>query len=134
MVKYIEIADDCNIFELTAQISLISEEYKIDKKDIHITSMCDVGSYESSSLCASFDGIVKKSEKEMQTELKERIQKCAYQLIYKEMIAAGFNRVGFNSSYLRKFEDTSVAEMIQSKDYERLIDYYSLYFDEKSQQ
>lgn len=130
-LKYIEIADDYNIFELTDRIAAISKEYNVDKKDIYITSISEVGSYEgSSSLCASFKHIIKRSTKEIEDELKARISRNAYQIIYKEMISVGFNRIGFNSSYLEKFADTSVAEMIKSKDYERLVDYYSLYFDE----
>lgn len=133
-IKYIDIAEDYNISELTDRIMAISMEYNVDKKDIRINSISEVGSYEnenSSSLCASFKMNIKKTEKEMGDELKAKVSSHAYQIVREEMIANEFSRIGFSSNYLKPFEDTSVLEMIKSEDYSRLIDYYSLFFNEK---
>lgn len=40
----------------------------------------------------------------------------------------GYKRKGFNSGLLRQFDDTTVYDMYINKDFDRLVEYYSLYF------
>jgi len=52
----------------------------------------------------------------------------AWAFIYDALIKNGYKRVGFNSGRLKEFNDTTVYEMYSSKDFDRLIKYYSLSF------
>lgn len=130
-IKYIELSNGSNIFDLADEISSIAKEYDINKENIYIASVSEVGSYDSSSsLSASFETLIKKSEKEIGLEFETRISSYAYQILYKKMTEAGFKRVAFDTSLLKDFKDTSVAQMIKSKDHSRLVVYYSLYYNE----
>jgi len=40
----------------------------------------------------------------------------------------GYKRTGYNSGLLKQFDDTTVYDMYISKDFDRLVKYYSLPF------
>ena len=48
--------------------------------------------------------------------------------ISKLLTANGYKRVGFDSSLLKYFTDTTVYDMYIDKDYDRLVEYYSMSF------
>ena len=50
--------------------------------------------------------------------------KCLYDLLTKN----GYKRVGYNTGLMKQFDDTTVYDMYMSKDWDRLMEYYSLSF------
>ena len=72
---------------------------------------------------------------EVPTTDKDKLDYCnkaferyAWKAIYDSFISEDYKRVGFNSSLLNDFKDTTIYGMYMDKDYDRLFDYYSLYF------
>lgn len=63
------------------------------------------------------------------TQYKRRLfNNIAFKKVYNSLILNGYKRVGFNSGLLKEFNDTTVYDMYITKDFNRLVKYYSLYF------
>lgn len=80
-------------------------------------------------LSVYFDTIVSKTKNEIENEMKSIIERKSYRIIYDNMIKNGFKRVGFNSKLLKNFNDTNVYEMIKNNELNKLVSYYSFWFD-----
>lgn len=59
---------------------------------------------------------------------KDKFSTIAFPIVFKHITNNGYKRKGFNSGLLRQFEDTTVYDMYINKDFDRLVEYYSLYF------
>lgn len=66
------------------------------------------------------------TEEDKTAFVKERFQYVAWSLVYKTLTEKGYKRQGFNTSLLKSF--ASVYEMYTNKEFDRLAEYYSLYF------
>lgn len=64
----------------------------------------------------------------------KRFTGIAWQFIYKSLTNEGYKRNGFNSGLLKRFDDTTVFDMYINKDFDRLVEYYSLSFSKEEGQ
>lgn len=60
---------------------------------------------------------------------KKRFTNLAFKYIYDLLISKGYKRIGFNSSLLKEFKNTTIYDMYMNNDHDRLVKYYSLYFN-----
>ena len=59
---------------------------------------------------------------------RDKFSSIAFKLVYDLLIKNGYKRVGYSSSLLKQFDDTTVYDMYINKDFDRLVKYYSLPF------
>ena len=59
---------------------------------------------------------------------KKRFTNIAWNFVYNSLINNGFKRVGFCSSLLKEFDNTTIYEMYLAKDFDKLVKRYSLSF------
>ncbi len=122
ITKIVEIEDGQNLKTLTETVSEISKEYNIDVDKIYIGIDQD---YDGGKFCAYFDLEVDKTSKEIETELSNLIERRTWKIIFDNITKKGFRRIGFNTSLLKSFDDTSVHMMIKNNAIDRLVSYYS---------
>lgn len=80
-------------------------------------------------ICLCWDIRVAYTDKEQAAHNKNVFNSgLAFRTVYKFLINGGYTRVGFNSGLLKQFNDTTVFDMYVTKDFDRLVKYYSLYF------
>lgn len=60
--------------------------------------------------------------------MDKRFPTVAFKMIYDTLTSNGYKRVGVNSSEFSKFRDFNKYEMYRNKQFDRLVEYYSLYF------
>lgn len=60
---------------------------------------------------------------------RKRFANLAFKYVYDLFIYNGYKRVWFNSGLLREFNDTTIYDMYMNNDHDRLVRYYSLYFN-----
>lgn len=60
--------------------------------------------------------------------LRRRFQSRAFHHVYELLVRHGYERIGFKSNLLAKFDDTSAYDMYINKEYDRLAEYYALAF------
>ena len=58
----------------------------------------------------------------------KRFTDIAWKTVYDILMKNGYKRTGYNSGLLKQFDDTTVYDMYISKDFDRLVKYYSLPF------
>jgi hypothetical protein len=75
---------------------------------------------------------VKTTEKEKTDFIKNRFTSVAWKFVYDLLTNNGYKRVGFNSGLLKNFKDTTVYDMYIAKDFDRLVEYYSMPFQKIS--
>lgn len=120
--KNIEIENNQNLVQLTSTIENISKKYNIEMDKIFIGVEHD---YDGGTFVAYFEESVNRPQKEIDEELKRLTENCAWKIVYDNMMANGFKRIGFNSSLLKQFDDTSVYQMIKNNEIDRLVNFYS---------
>jgi len=59
---------------------------------------------------------------------RKRFTSIAWYIVYNILTENGYKRKGFNSGLLKEFDDTTVYDMYQNKQFDRLVKYYSLSF------
>jgi hypothetical protein len=59
---------------------------------------------------------------------RQKFTQVAWVFVYNAFIKNGYKRVGFNTGQLKEFKDTSIYDMYMSRDFDRLVKYYSLSF------
>ena len=59
---------------------------------------------------------------------RKKFTNTAVKFIFDSLTNNGYGRVGFCSSLLDEFRNTSVYVMYMNKDYDKLVKYYSLYY------
>jgi intergrase/recombinase len=68
------------------------------------------------------------TEKDKLSFKRKRFTNIAWKFVYDLLIKNGYKRVGYNTSLLKEFDDTTVYDMYINEDFDRLVKYYSLPF------
>jgi hypothetical protein len=87
----------------------------------------DYDSFDTVCLCYDID--VPMTEQDKLKIKRKTFSTIAYKLVFDLLIKSGYKRVGFNSGKLKEFDDTTVYDMFITKDFDRLVKYYSLSFN-----
>lgn len=86
-------------------------------------------SYDSfDRVCLVWDIDVLTTDKEKLKFVKTQFNN-SFGKVNKYLSENGYKRKGFNSGLLKQFDDTTVYDMYINKQFDRLVKYYSLYFD-----
>jgi hypothetical protein len=88
----------------------------------------DSSPFSSQELLLSWYVDVPTTERDDLKYNRNRFNAIAWSRLYPIMIENGYKRVGFNSGLLSNFKDTTVYDMYIEKDFDRLVEYYSLPF------
>lgn len=59
---------------------------------------------------------------------RKRFTTIAFRMVYDLLTTNGYKRVSYNTGLLKPFDNTTVYDMYINKEFDRLIDYYSLPF------
>lgn len=71
------------------------------------------------------------TEDDKNSFVKKYVNRLAgFKAVYELLIANGYKRVSVNSAEFKNFRDTTPYDMYMEKDFDRLVEYYSLYFKE----
>lgn len=62
---------------------------------------------------------------------KTIVNNRAFKAVYDVMLANGYKRIAVHSSQFKVFNDTSVYDMFVNNEHQRLVRYFTLYFDKK---
>ena len=62
---------------------------------------------------------------------RDKFTTIAFRFVFHLLEDNGYKRVGYYSGKLKQFSDTTVYDMYIEKDFDRLVEYYSLAFVEK---
>lgn len=119
---------DLDKFALT--ISALAK-YAKDKKlpaDAYIISVDDDEQFGTRSLCICYKKKMRRKKEDREDEIKRRFSNANFKIAYDIFIAAGFKRVGVNSSEFERFDGDSVYAMLHRKDYDKIMEYYMLFF------
>ena len=76
----------------------------------------------------SWDVEVPTTEADKLKFVKNKTDYVTWQYVYKLLTANGYKRIPYDSSYFRKFNDTTLYNMFIEKDFDRLVEYYSGFF------
>ena len=68
------------------------------------------------------------TEKEQLKYKRYSFTTVAWKSVYNLLLNNGYKRVGYNTSFLKEFDDTSVYDMYINNEFDRLVKYYSLPF------
>lgn len=79
----------------------------------------------------SWDIDVHTTDEEKLTYKRKRFSDIAFRYVNDSLTDNGYKRIGFNSRLLKQFKNTSVYDMFINKDFDRLVEHYSLYFTKK---
>lgn len=79
-------------------------------------------------ICLGWEIDVPTTDKEKLRYLKERFTNYAFQSVKNILLNNGYKRVGYSTSHLAEFDDTTVYDMYNNKEFDRLVKYYSLPF------
>lgn len=92
--------------------------------------------FQSDSVLLSWEVMIPTTSKEKDEFRRRNFSSNVSSYVYKALVEHNidskvkYKRVGFGSDLLKQFKDSSVYDMYISKDYDRLTEYYSLYFQE----
>ena len=76
----------------------------------------------------TWDVYVPTSEKDDIQHTKRMFNNISFKYVYQSLTQNGYRRIGCDTLCLRKFKDTTAYDMYMESDYDRLVDYYCLYF------
>jgi len=79
-------------------------------------------------VCLVYDVDIPTTEKDKLKAKKDRFTNIAFRAVYDLLIANGYKRVGYRSGLLKPFDNTTVYDMYINKEFDRLVEYYSLPF------
>lgn len=85
-----------------------------------------LGSSVYPSLC--YDIIVPTTDKDKLKFCKDKFSTIAFKSVFDSLTNNGYKRTGFNSLILRDFKDICIYNMYINKDFDWLVNYYSLSF------
>jgi len=68
------------------------------------------------------------TEKDKLIFKRKRFSSIAFKHVYKLLTKNAYKRVGYNTSLLKEFDDTTIYDMYINKDFDRLVKYYLLSF------
>jgi hypothetical protein len=75
-----------------------------------------------------YDVNIPTTDKDKMKFKKDKFSDIAFKPVYDLLTKNGYKRVGINTFLLKQFKDTTVYDMYISKDFDRLVTYYSMYF------
>ena len=76
----------------------------------------------------SWDVDVPTSGKERSDFRRRRFTDIAFRKVYDSLKDKGYKRKGFDSSLLKQFKDTTLYDMYTNQEFDRILQYYSMYF------
>lgn len=77
----------------------------------------------------SWDVKVPNMEEDRVKYIADKFNKgTAFKFVYNKLISNGYKRIGFNSTYLKEFKNTTPYDMFINKEMDKLVKYYSLFF------
>jgi hypothetical protein len=79
-------------------------------------------------MCLVYDVDIPTTDKDKLKLKRSRFTNFAFRAVYDLLIVNGYKRVGYRSSLLKPFDDTTVYDMYINKEFDRLVEYYSLPF------
>lgn len=91
-------------------------------------SDCDGGIMSYNEPCLDWYIDIPTTEEDKLKYYKDRFNKTAWHSVRPILLDNGYKRTHFNSVKFREFKNTSIVEMYTNKDFDKLEQYYSLYF------
>lgn len=82
-----------------------------------------------SEICLCYNVDIPTTDKDKLIFNRRRFTNIAWHKIYELLLANGYKRVGYNTYFLKEFDNTTVYDMYIAKDFDRLVKYYSLPFN-----
>jgi hypothetical protein len=79
-------------------------------------------------VCLVYDVDIPTTDKDKLKHKRSRFSTTAFRLVYELLTVNGYKRVGYNSGLLKPFDNTTVYDMYINKEFDRLVEYYSLPF------
>ena len=79
-------------------------------------------------ICLCYDIDIPTTDKDKDKYRKERFTGLVFKPLYDLLLANGYKRISSWSSLYKEFDKTSVYEMYMAKEFDRLVQYYSLSF------
>jgi hypothetical protein len=79
-------------------------------------------------VCLVYDIDIPTTDKDKLKAKKDRFTNIAFRAVYDLLIVNGYKRVGYRSGLLKPFDNTTVYDMYINKEFDRLVEYYSLPF------
>ena len=84
--------------------------------------------WEVGEICLSWDIEVETTDADKLKFRKKRFTGVAWNFVYRLLLDNGYKRKGYNTRFLKEFDDTTVYDMYLNKEFDRLVKYYSLPF------
>ena len=79
-------------------------------------------------ICLGWEIDVPTTDKEKLKYKKQKFDNYAFQSVRVLLTQNDYKRVGYNTSLLKEFDDTTVFDMYVNEEFDRLVKYYSLRF------
>ena len=79
-------------------------------------------------ICLGWEIDVPTTDKEKLKYKKQKFDNYAFQSVRVLLTQNDYKRVGYNTSLLKEFDDTTVFDMYSNEEFDRLVKYYSLSF------
>lgn len=76
-----------------------------------------------------FEIDVPTTDRDKLTYKRRVFQSLAFSIVSHDLLLVGYKRKGFNSGLLKEFDDTTVYDMYIQEEFDRLVKYYSLFFE-----
>lgn len=112
-----------NVFELRDMVEELSTKTKTPVADIEVDYSETMG-----CLVAYIPQEVDKTEEEIEKEKIAQFNRRAWTYVYEVLTKFGYKRTPCSTSKFKEFDDTTVFDMYKNKEYDRLVEYYSLRF------
>jgi hypothetical protein len=86
-------------------------------------------SYDSfDEVCLVYDVDIPTTDKDKLKAKRNWFTNIAFRAVYDLLLANGYKRVAYRSNLLKPFDSTTVYDMYINKEFDRLVEYYSLPF------
>jgi hypothetical protein len=79
-------------------------------------------------VCLVYDVDIPTTDKDKLKAKRDRFTNIAFRAVYDLLLANGYKSVGYRSNLLKPFDNTTVYDMYINKEFDRLVEYYSLPF------
>ena len=80
------------------------------------------------AVCLCHEIIIPTTDKEKLKFKRNSFSSVAFKAVFDLLLVNGYKRVGFNSALMKPFNGTTVYDMYINKEFDRLVEYYSLSF------
>jgi hypothetical protein len=79
-------------------------------------------------VCLVYDVDIPTTDKDKLKAKRNWFTNIAFRAVYDLLLANGYKRVAYRSNLLKPFDSTTVYDMYINKEFDRLVEYYSLPF------